>query len=210
MAIMNSIIAGWEHLVSDLANAVPYTMWATAFSVIILIMISGIVFWLWKQIIGDGKHMSDWIPWLCMGTSIVVMAVYMLSSNTVIARNTLTVTDSEYDEANNTIVLQLEDKNGTQFLQMFNLSQDSASNETAQFSIDEINTGADIDSLDVEQHYNGNYSYYLNCKDDSKTETNVASYLSKTSEIGTGNAKPETNENHTDSYRNLWLYAILF
>lgn len=154
--------------------------------------------------------MSDWIPWLCMGTSIVVLAVYMLSSNTVIARNTLTVTDSEYDEANNTIVLQLEDKNGTQFQQMFSLSQDSVSSETAQFNINEISTGADIDSLEVEQYYNGNYSYYLNCKDDSETGTNVASYLSKTAEIGTGNAKPETDENHTNPYRNLWLYAILF
>lgn len=207
---MDSIIAGWEHLVSDLANTIPYTMWATAFSVIILILISGIVFWLWKRIISNGEHMSDWIPWLCMGTSIVVLAVYMLSSNTVIARNTLTVTDSEYDEANNTIVLQLEDKNGTQFQQMFSLSQDSVSSETAQFNINEISTGADIDSLEVEQYYNGNYSYYLNCKDDSETGTNVASYLSKTAEIGTGNAKPETDENHTNPYRNLWLYAILF
>lgn len=208
--MIDSIIAGWEHLVSNLANTVSYTMWANTSSVIVLILASGVILWLLKRIFGDGEHMNNWIPWLCMGTSIVVMAVYMLSSNTVISRNMLTVTDSEYDEANNTILLQLEDESGTQFQQMFSLSQDSASGETAQFSINEINTGADIDSLEVEQHYNGNYSYYLNCKDDSKTGANVASYLSKTSEIGTGNAKPETNENRTDSYRNLWLYAILF
>lgn len=206
---MDSIITGWEHLVAGFANKVPYTMWVSVSSVVILILMFGVVFWIWKKISNDGEHMSDWVPRLCIGTCIAVMAVYILSSNTVISRNTLTVTDSEYNESDNTIILQLEDKNGTQFQQMFSLSPNLASSETVQFSINEINTGADIDSLEIEQHYNGNCSYFLNCKDNSKTGTNVASYLSKVADIGTGNAKPK-DDKHINSKNNLWLYSILY
>lgn len=206
-----TVRTGIEKVVTAFAGNVPYEIYSPVSMLICFVLIGMAIFFMTRKIIMQtGTHNTE-KSYVCMGCAFLLTVVYLVFGLTIIDREQLIITDYQYNDADNSITLQLVDNTNKIYSQDFILP-DGEEDPGELFKLNKVNTSASTDKnyLQVEHRYNGNYVYTLTCEEGTDMNKALLEYYEKIETLGTGKNSSEKTNSYEHSYSMPWLYSILY